>query len=185
MLLRFTLKISLLLFTAAILLFLSGCHFTHQVKIKSSIGAALSPECDKATAREALDVIGKAIPDLGLLQYRIGKFNFTSFLLSLTEDSPLDGGEYEWNLEFNIASLSEYLHRHLTAVALKDISNLEWESVQADVVEGEFRVSTPYGLNTSFLFVAKKLHRRYLVTKLVIKKKNSSKVDDGYVVFEI
>ena len=112
---------------------------------------------------------------------KLGAHNFTSFVLTT---KGLDQN-YAWELApVRPDALARYLSDHSTAVAKKDISNLQWTQQPDGTYSGSLSVNTSYGLKATLLFVAREQNGSLAVTKLAVAKKQSTNLADGFTVFE-
>jgi hypothetical protein len=159
----------------------SGCGGT-RAKIERAVAAALAPETSPDVWTPVLkNPSGKRADMLK----GMGSLNFTSFLFAITDELDKLTKGYSWELDPRTRPdvLAQYLIDHSTLVAAKDVRDLQWARQPNGTFCGSFSVDTSYGLKAKMLFAASEKDGSIAVTKLVVAKKQSTDLADGFAIF--
>ena len=151
-------------------------------KVERAVTAALAPE-----RPEGLTALGKSPhPTTQDVPKSIGADNFTCFLLAYGKEARENLARgYAWKFEaMQPVAMAQYLAKHATAVAAKDISGLQWTQQPDGTYSGSFSISTSYGLKATLLFAAREKDGDVEVTKLAVARKQSASLADGFTVFQ-
>ena len=151
--------------------------------VRRALDGVLAPEASRSKTIDVLSALEHNADIVPILN-ALGTNNFTTFFLSLQQDSPLIITDaFECMIpKIDIQGFGQYLGTHATAVAVADINDLTHTSYPDGTGEGTFSVDMEWGFRATFLFRTHAVGRNVRVTKLSVKRKTSTDVDDGLVI---
>ena len=162
--------------------FVGGCDGT-PAKIERAVAAALAPETSPDVWTPVLKSPSSKRADM---LKGMGSHNFTSFLFAITDELDRLAKGYSWEFDprTSPALFAQYLIDHSTLVAAKDVRDLQWARQPNGTFSGSFSVDTSYGLKAKMLFAASEKDGAIAVTKLVVARKQSTDLAEGFTIFE-
>jgi predicted Ser/Thr protein kinase len=119
----------------------------------------------------------------------IGKDNLTAFLLTITKESPVMKGGYEWDWPADSAKIADRpllligrLNQYRRILNPEDLCDLRYDT-SSDTRAGHFRVNTEYELNATFVFELKKApDGGWTPTRLGIPKKGRTDAEGALMI---
>ena len=176
-------KKQIILLASCAALLVAGCSRPADFHLKRALHTVLAPEASRSRTIDVLSELAHNADIVPVLT-ALGTNNFTTFFLSLQQDSPLViTDEFECNIpKTDIPRFGEYLRDHATAIAVADINDLTYTTSPDGTGEGSFSVDMEWAFKATFLFRTRGAGRNMRVTELAVKRKNSTDVDDGLVI---
>lgn len=119
----------------------------------------------------------------------IGQDNLTSFLLTITRESPVMKGDYEWSWPADSAKIADRplqligrLNQYHRILNPEDLRDLRYETT-GDRRAGSFRTDTEYELKATFIFELRKTpDGTWVPTRLGVPKKGRTDAEDALMI---
>ena len=158
---------------------------TEEKSIRKALVVALHPNGNKRVITEMVSKMRHGPTDLSFIRKSLGTNNLSSVLLLMVNGQAVPNILlYDFSaVDLDVGLLVKKLEEEYSCVVLDDLRDLRWERVATNYYKGTFVVAMNYGLKAKFIFESKIKDKKMILLKLVIAKKTSDNINDGFAVY--